>query len=132
MEVVGGAQSAMYNVYWESQCYTRCVLYIQYTCSRGHMWSHESHMTHLTSFPTVMLAMIFLMASFFLSFLSLWRSAFSSAISPGGRGGKVKGLHNPLPAPHGSPFLVVVKYLESDILALDSSASWVQFACSTA
>ena len=38
--------------------------------------------THLTSFPTVILAITFFTASFFFSFLSLFNSAFSSKISP--------------------------------------------------
>lgn len=42
--------------------------------------------THLTSLPTVMEAITFFTASFFFSFLSLLSSAFSSNISPGGRG----------------------------------------------
>ena len=43
----------------------------------------DNHNYYLTSLPTVILAMTFLTASFFLSLLSLFSSAFSSKISPG-------------------------------------------------
>ena len=57
----------------------------------------KQRLVYLTSLPTVMLAITFLTASFFFSFLSLLSSALSSKISP---------------------FFVVVKYLESVILAI--------------
>lgn len=63
-----------------------------------HPW--HSTATHLTSLPTVMDAITFFTASFFFSFLSLFSSAFSSNISPEGRGKEgAQGLGDGAPTP---------------------------------
>ena len=48
----------------------------------SYLQGQPDYLTHLTSFPTVMLAMTFFIASFFTSLLSPFNSAFNSNNSP--------------------------------------------------